>query len=68
MTERILIIGGSANDFGRETESDAASYQVVNGLVKRGHQIVIADDNPYGFTTEREEIKVIETRPQIWLK
>ncbi|CAM3836144.1 carbamoyl-phosphate synthase large subunit [Weissella cibaria] len=62
MTERILIIGGSANDFGRETESDAASYQVVNGLVKRGHQIVIADDNPYGFTTEREEIKVIETQ------
>ena len=28
MTERVLIIGGSANDFGRETEGDVAAYQV----------------------------------------
>ncbi|MBC6498556.1 hypothetical protein H7R52_07295 [Weissella confusa] len=55
MSERILIIGGSANDFGRETESDAASYQVVKGLRRRGHEIVIVDDNPFGFTTERDD-------------
>lgn len=61
MSERILIIGGSANDFGRETESDAASYQVVKGLRRRGHEIVIVDDNPFGFTTERDDVTVIET-------
>lgn len=61
MSERILIIGGSANDFGRETESDAASYQVVKGLRQRGHEIVIVDDNPFGFTTERDDVTVIET-------
>ena len=61
MSERILIIGGSANDFGRETESDAASYQVATGLVARGHQVIIADDNPYGYTMERDDITVVET-------
>ncbi|MDR3191195.1 MAG: carbamoyl-phosphate synthase large subunit [Lactobacillaceae bacterium] len=59
MTERILIIGGSANDFGRETESDLASYQMVSMLRKRNHEVVIVDDNPYSFTIERTDVTSI---------
>lgn len=62
MTERVLIIGGSANDFGRETEGDAATYQVVDAIRKYGHEVVIVDDNPYAFTTSRHDIQVIEKK------
>lgn len=60
MTERVLIIGGSANDFGRETEGDVATFQVVDVIKKYGHEVVIVDDNPYAFTTSRHDIQVIE--------
>ncbi|WP_373770986.1 ATP-binding protein [Weissella soli] len=59
MSEKILIIGGSANDFGRETESDLASYQMISMLRKRGHEIILVDDNPYSFTFERDDIQAI---------
>ncbi|SUP59547.1 Uncharacterised protein [Weissella viridescens] len=39
MAEKILLIGGSANGFGRETESDSASYQMVSALLKRGCEV-----------------------------
>ncbi|MCM0582072.1 carbamoyl-phosphate synthase large subunit [Weissella diestrammenae] len=61
MSERILIIGGSANDFGRETESDTAGYQMVSMLRKRGHDVFLVDDNPYNFTIERTDITPILT-------
>ncbi|KAA8454149.1 ATP-grasp domain-containing protein [Weissella paramesenteroides] len=60
MTERVLIIGGSANDFGRETEGDVAAYQVVHALKQYGHEVVVVDDNPYSFTSARHDIQVIE--------
>ena len=60
MTERVLIIGGSANDFGRETEGDVAAYQVVHVLKQYGHEVVVVDDNPYSFTSARHDIQVIE--------
>jgi carbamoyl-phosphate synthase large subunit len=59
MTERILIIGGSANDFGRETDGDAAAYQVVSMLKKRNHELFYVDDNPYAFTMNRTDITAI---------
>jgi carbamoyl-phosphate synthase large subunit len=59
MTERILIIGGSANDFGRETDGDAASYQVVQMLRKRDHDLFYVDDNPYSFTMSRKDVTTI---------
>jgi len=62
MSERVLIIGGSANDFGRETESDSASYQMVSMLRKRGHEVFLVDDNPYNFTIERTDLTPIVTQ------
>ncbi|MFL1695540.1 carbamoyl-phosphate synthase large subunit [Weissella kandleri] len=59
MVERILMIGGSANDFDHETESDLASYQMVSALRQNEAEIFMVDDNPYAFTIERTDITPI---------
>lgn len=58
MADKILLIGGSANGFGRETESDAASYQMVSALIRRGCEVYFIDDNPYSFTASRDDVHV----------
>ncbi|GEA94754.1 carbamoyl-phosphate synthase (glutamine-hydrolyzing) [Weissella viridescens] len=58
MAEKILLIGGSANGFGRETESDSASYQMVSALLKRGCEVFLIDDNPDSFTASRTDVHV----------
>lgn len=60
MVERILLIGGSTNDFGKETEGDAASYQVVDMLLARNHAVFIIDDNPFSLTLGRKDIVTIQ--------
>ncbi|GAK31669.1 carbamoylphosphate synthase large subunit [Weissella oryzae SG25] len=61
MVERILLIGGSANDFGQETEGDAASFQVADTLLARKYEVFIIDDNPFSFTLGRHDIVAIQT-------
>ncbi|MBM7617209.1 carbamoyl-phosphate synthase large subunit [Weissella uvarum] len=56
MADKILLIGGSANGFGRETESDAASYQMTSALLKRGYEVYLVDDNPFSFTASRNDV------------
>ncbi|QIL50847.1 ATP-grasp domain-containing protein [Weissella coleopterorum] len=59
MMENVLIVGGSANDFNHETESDLASYQAVSVLKEHGATVFLVDDNPYNFTIERSDITPI---------
>lgn len=59
MNENVLIVGGSANDFNHETESDFASYQAVSVLKAKGANVFLVDDNPYNFTIERSDITPI---------
>lgn len=49
---KVLLIGGGANDFGRESELDVASYQIVETFHELGIQTVLIDNNPYSYTLE----------------
>lgn len=53
--KKILLIGGGANDFGRESELDLATHQVIETFHNRGIVTVLIDDNPYSFTLENTQ-------------
>lgn len=54
---KILLIGGGANDFGRESELDLATYQVIETLHEKKIQTVLIDDNPYSYALESNKTK-----------
>ncbi|GEK27726.1 ATP-binding protein [Furfurilactobacillus siliginis] len=51
-SQRILVLGDSANDFGHETELDAAAYQTLSVLHRHNLDAVYLNDNPYSFTMD----------------
>lgn len=59
MSERVLLIGSSADGFGRATESDMASCEMIDELIRRECTVVYVDDNPYSFAATHSEIKFI---------
>lgn len=50
--KKILFIGAGANDFGRESEHDAAIYQVMPELRGHGIEVFVIDENPYALSLE----------------
>ena len=59
MSERVLLIGSSADGFGRATESDMASYEMIDELIRRECAVIYVDDNPYSFAATHTGIKFI---------
>ncbi|AIG65805.1 carbamoyl-phosphate synthase large subunit [Weissella tructae] len=59
MNERILLIGSSADGFGRATESDVASCEMIDELLRREYAVYYIDDNPYSFAATHTGIKFI---------
>lgn len=53
--KKILLIGGGPNDFGRESELDVATHQLIETLHGMGIATVLIDDNPYSFTLENSQ-------------
>ncbi|CAH0415769.1 carbamoyl-phosphate synthase large subunit [Periweissella fabaria] len=50
--KKVLLIGGGANDFGRESELDVATHQVMHTFADLGIATILIDDNPYSLSLE----------------
>ncbi|MGV0167429.1 ATP-grasp domain-containing protein [Furfurilactobacillus sp. WILCCON 0119] len=50
--QRLLVLGDGPNDFGHETELDAAAYQTLSVLKRRNLDAVYLNNNPYSFTMD----------------
>lgn len=50
--KNILFIGAGSNDFGLESEHDAAIYQVMPELKGHGINVFLIDENPYALSLE----------------
>lgn len=50
--QRILILGDGPNGFGHESELDAATYQTLLVLKRRGLDAVYLNNNPYSFSMD----------------
>ncbi|KRL57260.1 ATP-binding protein [Furfurilactobacillus rossiae] len=50
--QRLLVIGDGPNDFGHETELDAATYQTLSVLHKHNYDTVYLNNNPFSFSME----------------
>jgi len=59
MSDRILLIGSSADGFGRATETDMAGYEMITELLRRDYTVYYVDDNPYSFAGGHPDIKFI---------
>lgn len=55
--KKVLLIGGGANDFGRESELDVATHQVIETLAGLGIITILIDDNPYSLSLEHPKVK-----------
>lgn len=53
---KILIIGGGANNFAKEGQMDAATYQIIEILKQKEYQVYYLDENPYSLSLEIEDI------------
>lgn len=50
--KKVLFIGSGPNDFGRESEHDAAIFQVMPELNQFGLEAYLIDENPYSLSLE----------------
>ncbi|ORI82056.1 carbamoyl-phosphate synthase large subunit [Leuconostoc mesenteroides subsp. mesenteroides] len=59
--KNILFIGAGSNDFGLESEHDAAIYQVMPELKGHGINVFLIDENPYALSLVSLSADVVQS-------